>query len=112
MIASLRRLGVNAPEPRNISGQGDVEGVGPEGDTRKSSYSHRRFWVLHRVQAFLAINARHSVPILVIDSSRIAVTGLSYELLAEGICGLSYLWLYSETCLESQLRRILVSKKE
>jgi hypothetical protein len=37
MIASLRRLGVNALEPRNISGPGDSEGVRPEDD---SSYSH------------------------------------------------------------------------
>ena len=49
--------------------------------------SHRLFWVLHRVQAFLAINARRSVLILVIDSSRTAGTELSYELLSEGMCG-------------------------
>jgi hypothetical protein len=43
--------------------------------------SHRLFWVLHRVQALLAINARRSVLILATDSSRTA------ELSAEGMCG-------------------------
>lgn len=49
--------------------------------------SHRLFWVLHRVQAFLAINTRCSVLILVTDLSRTAVTGLCYKLLAEDMCG-------------------------
>jgi hypothetical protein len=106
MIASLRWLGVNAPKPRNISDQGDGEGVGPrttpgsvhtckfDGVYKRpsSQYCTVRvnkvgsgtlcrvhslespcriafFWVLHRVQAFLVINARRSVLILVTDSS-------------------------------------------
>jgi hypothetical protein len=39
------------------------------------------------VQAFLAINARWSMLILVIDLGRAAVMGLIYELLGEGVCG-------------------------
>jgi len=39
MIAALRWAGVNATvEPRNISGRGDGEGVGPEDDTEARPY--------------------------------------------------------------------------
>jgi len=48
-----------------------------------SALSHRLFWVLHRVHAFLAINARRSVLILVLRSCLDSI----YELLAEEMCG-------------------------
>jgi hypothetical protein len=47
--------------------------------------SHLLFWVLHRVQAFLAINGR-PVLILLIDYGRITFTALYYTL-AQEMCG-------------------------
>lgn len=49
--------------------------------------SHRLFWVVHRVQAFLATNTQRSVLIALTSSNRITVTGFCDEQLAEGICG-------------------------
>lgn len=49
--------------------------------------SHRLFWVLHRVQAFLAVNALRLALILVPDSGRIAAAGFCFGLYAEGMRG-------------------------